>query len=130
MKPFIIKFKDITDIRGSLTSIEGTLDIPFEIKRIFYMHNIKEDRGGHAHIQTDQIIIPVNGTFKVKLFDGINSTEYIMNDCSMGLYVPRLTYTDLYDFSNDAVCLVLANTHYDMSKSLRSMNDFLNYVKQ
>lgn len=118
------------DTRGMLTSIEEILDIPIEIKRIFYMHHVAEDRGGHAHIDTDQIVIPIHGTFKVQLYDGVELLEYIMDDCMKGLYIPRLTFTNLYDFSLDAVCLVLANTHYDMSKSLRSLETYENYLKE
>ena len=116
------------DNRGILTSIESGISIPFEIKRIFYMHHITEDRGGHAHIDTDQVIIAISGSMKVKVFDGESEKVYILDDCQEGLYTPRLTYCDLYDFSPDAVCLVLANSHYDMSKSLRNKVDYLQFL--
>lgn len=130
MKPYWINLKTVADSRGCLTSIEEVQDIPFEIKRIFYMHNVMNDRGGHAHIDTDQVIIPVSGTFKVKLFDGKDFQVYEMNDCTKGLYVPRLTFTYLYEFSFNAVCLVLASTHYDIGMSLRSLEKFNNYLKE
>lgn len=125
-----IEIKSIFDPRGCLSSIEGSSDIPFEIKRIFYMHHVTEDRGGHAHIDTDQVIIPISGSFKVKLFNGKESEVFNLNDCTKGLYAPKLSFTYLYDFSSDAVCLVLANTHYDMGKSLRSMDKYMNYLKE
>lgn len=125
----LIDIKSNFDSRGCLSSVEESLDVPFEIKRIFYMHHVVENRGGHAHIDTDQLIIPISGTFKVKLFDGNQSEIFDMNDCTKGLYAPRLTYTDLYDFTPDAVCLVLASTHYDMGMSLRSMDAYMNYLK-
>lgn len=128
-KSFIFDIKTVNDPRGCLSSIEETIDIPIEIKRIFYMHHVVTDRGGHAHIDTDQVIIAMSGAFKIRLFDGIITEDYVMDDCSKGLYVPRLTFTDLYDFSPDAVCLVLANTHYDMGKSLRNMHDYMEYLK-
>ena len=56
---------------GILTSLESAIDIPFEIKRIFYMHHVKSDRGGHAHTDTDQVVIAISGSFKIELFDGI-----------------------------------------------------------
>lgn len=130
MHSYMIDLHTAYDTRGMLTSIEEILDIPIEIKRIFYMHHVAEDRGGHAHIDTDQIVIPIHGTFKVQLYDGVELLEYIMDDCMKGLYIPRLTFTNLYDFSLDAVCLVLANTHYDMSKSLRSLETYENYLKE
>jgi dTDP-4-dehydrorhamnose 3,5-epimerase-like enzyme len=125
----IIDLKTNFDPRGALTSIEENYDIPIKIKRVFFMHHVKEPRGGHAHIDTDQIVIPISGSFKIKLFDGHEYKEFFMDDATKGLYVPRLTFTDLYDFSENAVCLVLANTHYDMSKSLRSLENYLSYLK-
>lgn len=130
MHSYMIDLHTVRDSRGMLTSVEETLSIPIEIKRIFYMHHVVENRGGHAHIDTDQVVIPVHGAFKVKLYDGMETMDYVMNDCAQGLYIPRLTFTDLYNFSSDAVCLVLANTHYDMSKSLRSIEVYENYLKE
>lgn len=125
----LINLPTVNDSRGSLTSVEQLKDIPFDIKRIFYMHHIVNDRGGHAHIDTDQIIIPISGSFKVKTFDGVTEQEYWMNNSTIGLYTPRLTYCDLYDFSPEAVCLVLSNTHYDMKNSLRTLSDYVEYLK-
>lgn len=125
-----ISFHTVADLRGCLTSIEADFrEIPIEVKRVFYMHHVTEDRGGHAHIDTDQVIIPVSGSFRLRLSDGREQREIVMDDCTKGVYVPRLTYTDLIDFTPDAVCLVLANTHYDMGKSLRSYDDYLNYLQ-
>lgn len=123
-----ISFRNNGDERGFLTSIEQHVDIPIEVKRIFYMHHVTKDRGGHAHIDTDQIIIAISGKFKVKVYDGENEDIYEMNDCTKGIYTPRLTFCELYDFSPDAVCLVLANTHYDMGMSLRSLEAYHNYI--
>jgi hypothetical protein len=128
--PYIIDIPTNLDIRGCLSSIEEKSDIPFEIKRIFYMHHVSQDRGGHAHINTDQVVIAISGSFSVNLFDGKQTHEFHLNDCTKGLYIPRLTYTDLIEFSPDAVCLVLASTHYDMGMSLRSLDDYLSYIKQ
>ena len=71
----------------------------------------------------------MSGSMKVKVFDGESEEMYILNDCTEGLYTPRLTFCDLYDFSPGAVCLVLANTHYDMSRSLRSKDDYLKFLE-
>jgi dTDP-4-dehydrorhamnose 3,5-epimerase-like enzyme len=133
MKPGIDKIKIInlpsnSDMRGILTSVEASHDIPLEILRIFYMHHIRGDRGGHAHIETDQVVIPVYGSFKVAVFDGENNMVFTMDDATKGLYIPRLLFTELYNFSPGAVCLVLANTHYDIGKSLRNRQEYLNYV--
>jgi len=128
-KCYIFDVATVKDPRGCLSSIEATMDIPIEVKRIFYMHHVVTDRGGHAHMDTDQVIIAMSGTLKIRLFDGIDTRDLVMDDCTKGLYVPRLIFIDLYDFSPDGVCLVLANTHYDMKKSLRNMHDYLEYIK-
>jgi len=126
---YIFDIKTVKDPRGCLSSLEGTMDIPIDIKRIFYMHHVTSDRGGHAHIDTDQVIIAMSGSLKLSLFDGKEKKEYLMNDCTKGLFVPRLVFIDLYEFSADAVCLILANTHYDIGKSLRNMTDYLKYLE-
>lgn len=115
------------DERGSLSAIESNAAIPFDIKRIFYMHHIAvgADRGGHAHLETAQFAIALHGSLKVRVSDGISSKVFLLNSPSWGIYLPRLTWTDLYDFSGDAVCLVLASTHYDRSKSLRTWEEYL-----
>lgn len=130
MKSYIIDFKTITDTRGALTAIEGLQDIPFEINRVFYMHHVNADRGGHAHIDTDQVLIPIFGSLKVNLFNGLESVTYIMEDRTKGLYIPRLYFTDIYEFTSDTVCLVLSSTHYDMGRSLRSMESYMSYLKE
>lgn len=130
MDSYIIDLKTIADTRGSLTAIEGAQDIPFEIKRIFYMHHVSSDRGGHAHIDTDQVLIPSHGSLRVKLFNGKESEEYLMDDCTKGLYIPRLYFTDMYEFTPETVCLVLSSTHYDMGRSLRSMEAYMTYLKE
>jgi dTDP-4-dehydrorhamnose 3,5-epimerase-like enzyme len=124
-----ITLPSITDSRGTLTSIESKLDIPLSIKRIFYMHHISSPRGGHAHIDTDQIVIASSGSFKINLSDGIKSEIYELNDAKLGLYIPRMIFIRIYDFSDDAVCMVLANTHYDISKSIRTWEEYMELVK-
>ena len=130
MESYIIDLKTVADPRGALTAIEGAQDIPFEIKRIFYMHHVSSDRGGHAHIDTDQVLIPIHGSLRVKLYNGKETEEYVMDDCTKGLYIPRLYFTDMYEFTPETVCLVLSSTHYDMGRSLRSMETYMSYLKE
>ena len=117
------------DVRGVLTSIEGGEDSPFEIKRVFYMHNIASDRGGHAHRDTDQIVVSMSGSFKMDLSDGLVNRTYTMDDPTRGIYTPRMVFIKLYDFSPGAVCMVLASTHYDRSKSIRTWDEYLVAIK-
>lgn len=128
-----IKWFDLVsnkDSRGTLTSIESGQCIPFEIKRIFYMHHITEDRGGHSHLDTDQVIIAISGRFKVDIYDGREQKTYELDDCQKGLYVPRRLFTSLYEFDSSDVCLVLASTHYDRSKSQRNREEFIEMKKR
>lgn len=118
------------DPRGVLTAVEGTRDVPFEIRRIFFMHHVSAPRGGHAHRDTDQLVIAAAGSFDVQLFDGRASETYELDSPLCGLYVPRMLLVDLRRFSEGAVCLVLASTHYDMSRSIRSREEFLRAVDE
>ena len=86
------------DSRGVLTSIESNINIPFTIKRIFYMHHIITDRGGHAHIDTDQVVVAAAGSFKIDLCDGEITKTYEMNNATKGLYVPRMVFMKLYNW--------------------------------
>ena len=119
-----------SDDRGTLTSIESAQCIPFDIKRIFYMHHISEDRGGHSHLDTDQVIIAISGSFSADIHDGDNKKTYELNDCTKGLYVPRRLFTSLYNFEASDVCLVLASTHYERHKSQRNWDEFVAMKKQ
>jgi len=120
-----VHLPSVKDDRGILTSIEARDTIPFEVKRVFYMHHIRSDRGGHAHIDTDQLVIAVAGSFKMELIDVAGRrSDWLLDDPCKGLYIPRMTFLDIKDFSLGAVCLVLASTHYDKSRSLRSLSEF------
>ena len=119
-----IDLASVNDERGILSSIESSIDIPFEIKRIFYMHHIVSDRGGHAHLDTDQVIIAISGGFQIELYDGTEKVSFTMDNPIKGLFVPRMIFIQLFDFSKDAVCLVLASTHYDIKKSLRNIEAY------
>lgn len=122
-----IDFQDISDDRGRLTAIEESGHVPFDIKRIFYVHQVKPgtDRGGHAHMDTDQLITAVNGALKIDVSDGKVTQTYVLDSPARGVYVPRMFWIRLYAFSDSAVCLVLASTRYDMKKSYRTWNDYL-----
>lgn len=124
----LMDLPSVKDSRGVLTSVESGIDTPFEIKRIFYMHHIVTDRGGHAHTDTDQVIIASYGSFRVDISNGTRSKKYVLDDAQKGLYVPRMIFVKLYDFSQGAVCTVLSSTHYDMKKSIRTWEDYLKVV--
>jgi hypothetical protein len=115
----------VTDDRGTLTAVEATVDIPFEIRRIFYMHHIAADRGGHAHRDTDQVVIGISGRHVIEVKDAQRSLRFVLDDPDKGLYLPRMTFTSLLEFSPGAVSLVLASTHYDRNRSIRTFEEYL-----
>lgn len=122
-----INLHSVCDDRGCLTAIEGSQAIPFEVKRVFYMHNVVQGagRGGHAHRDTDQFAVAVHGSLKIVVSDGLESRLVILDNPGWGITLPRLTWTSLIDFSEGAVCLVLASTHYDRLKSIRTWQEYL-----
>jgi len=115
------------DERGFLTAIEGGVDIPFEIRRVFYMHATPPgvERGGHAHRDTRQVVIPLAGGFDIELFDGQATKSFRLDQPNRGLYMPPMTWIRLWGFTEHAVCVVLADTHYDRSKSIRTLEAFM-----
>ena len=118
------------DSRGVLTAIEGARDIPFDIKRVFYMHHIKSNRGGHAHRDTDQIVIAAAGSFTLELFDGKNYRSFDMNDPTKGIYIPRMVFIRMFNFTPDSVCLVIANSFYDIKRSFRTKEAYLDFLNR
>lgn len=122
-----VSFQDVIDERGRLTAIEGNHHTPFAIERVFYVHQVTPgiDRGGHAHRDTDQVITVVHGSLKVGVSNGKSVRSFVLDHPGRGLYVPRMIWVRLYDFSAGGVCLVLASTKYDRSKSIRTWENFL-----
>jgi len=127
-----IAFPNSRDERGVLTAIEGGSNIPFEVRRIFYMYGTPPqiERGGHAHTDSRQVVIAICGRFKLDLSDGTNTRTFELVDPDRGVFMPRMTWARLYEFSPGAVCLVLADTHYDRAKSIRTWAEFLAAVRK
>jgi len=122
-----IELTNVEDERGTLTSMETGAPphgVPFEIRRVFYLHAVRGERGGHAHRSTRQLLVPAAGRFCVELADGRTSAKYAMNDPRRGLFVPALTWIRLSNFSEDAVCLVLADTPFADVEYIRDWETF------
>ena len=111
----ILQFSDLGDDRGKLVVIESGQAIPFEIKRVFYIYESDEKvvRGKHANIKSEFVLINVAGKSKVRITDGREEFIVELNKPMMGVYIPKMVWKDMYDFSKDSVLLVLASTHYD-----------------
>ena len=128
----VFEFKEYGDERGNLVVIEGSgMDIPFEMKRVFYMYGSDDTviRGQHANRITSFILVNVSGSSKVKIDDGKESVVVELNKPRMGLYIKPMVWKEMYDFSPDSVLLVLADTHYDGSEYIRDYEAYLEAVK-
>ena len=126
------KLNKISFDSGDLTFLESNKNIPFEIKRIFYMYNLKYElsRGAHAHKMLHQFIVPISGNFYVSLNDGIHKKEeFFLSKPNEGLYIPPMTWTDLYKFSIDAIVLVLASDFFFEDDYIRNFDSFLEMVE-
>ena len=123
----IINFNNLGDERGKLVVIEGNKDIPFEIKRAFYIYNSDQDvvRGQHANRESEFVLINVAGSSKVRITDSKEEIIVELNKPMMGVYIPKMIWKDMYDFSQDSVLLVLASTHYNGEEYIRDYNDYL-----
>jgi hypothetical protein len=127
----IVDLKKITDPKGNLTPIESGVDVPFEIRRIYYTYDIPggESRGGHAHLALQQLIIAVSGSFTVELDDGAERKSFYLNRSYYGLYIPPMLWRDLTNFSSGSVALVLASEHYDEADYIREYTAFVRVVR-
>ncbi len=113
------------DARGVLTAVEVGKEIAFEVRRVFYMHDVVAPRGAHAHRDTEQLLVAVAGSFEVALSDDREALTYALDTPVRGLYVPPMVWVDLHGFSPGAVCLVLASTSYQPARTIRSRQEYL-----
>lgn len=127
----IIDFQKHGDQRGQLVALETNKEIPFDIKRVYYLYETTPNvrRGYHAHKALQQVLICVHGSCKIHLDNGSDTAEVLLDKPYEGLYVTNNMWREMYDFSSDAVLLVLASEHYDESDYIRNYEDFLAYVK-
>ena len=126
----IIELPRITDPRGNLTVAEENRNIPFDIKRVYWLYDVPggECRGGHAHKQIKEILIAVSGSFHITLDNGKEKQTFLLNHPYQGLLIDTKTWRTLDDFSSGAVCVVLASDFYDENDYIYDYNDFLQYI--
>ena len=123
----MLEFPQHGDERGHLVVVEGMKDIPFEIKRMFYIYGSDSEvvRGQHANRKSEFVLINVSGSSKVKVKDGEgHEAIYCLNRPHTGIYLPTMVWKDMYDFSPDSVLLVLSNEHYDPNEYIRDYSEF------
>lgn len=127
----IVDLPKIADPRGNLTFIEGERNIPFDIKRVYYLYDVPggATRAGHGHKTLQQLIIAMSGSFDVTLDDGTERQRYHLNRSYNGLYVCSMMWREIDNFSSGSVCMVLASDFFDESDYFRYYDDFLEAVK-
>lgn len=123
----LINFNVLGDERGSLIALEENHNVPFDVKRVFYIYGTQEGipRGEHAHYKTKQLLIAINGGCKVTLHDGSKKETYTLNKPNIGLFQDALVWGTMHDFSNDCVLMVLADTYYNETDYIRDFDRFL-----
>lgn len=119
------------DDRGQLVAIEAMKDLPFEVKRVYYIYDTLPGvrRGFHAHLNLQQILLCVHGSCKIHLDNGTETAEVLLDKPNEGLYISNDMWREMYDFTDGAVLLVLASQHYDESDYIRNYDVFLQTVK-
>jgi len=123
----LFNLRNFIEPDGNLVPIESNRDIPFDIKRVFYVYVVKDqdDRGKHSHYKTKQILICLNGNIDVIVDDGVHRKKYRLSKPNQALYIPEMIWDEQVYKSEESVLLVLANTHYDIKDYVENYDNFL-----
>jgi hypothetical protein len=127
----IIDLPKIEDDRGNLSFIEEENHVPFNINRVYWIYDVPggEFRGSHAFKESEEFIVALSGSFDVILHDGINEKKFSLNRSYYGLYIPKLHFRRLENFSTNTLALILASTPYSEEDYIRDFEEFLTFVK-
>jgi dTDP-4-dehydrorhamnose 3,5-epimerase-like enzyme len=122
-----VELPRIGERRGNLTPIYENEHVPFPIKRVYYLYDVPggATRGGHAHLELEQLIVSVMGAFDVVLYDERESRRVRLDRAYYGLYIPRMIWRELENFSSGGICLVLASEKYEAEDYIRDYDDFV-----
>lgn len=123
----LLNLQQLGDERGELIVVEGNRQIPLDIKRIFYIYNTDSRvvRGQHANKYSEFVFVAVKGSCKVLVDNGSDKKQIILDKPYEGLYLEKMMWKEMYDFSEDCVLLVLSNKHYDATEYIRDYKEFL-----
>ncbi|WJS92690.1 sugar 3,4-ketoisomerase [Microbacterium testaceum] len=126
MSAGLTRLRTVSDIRGALLPVDLPGDLPFDARRVFFVHGVpsKEVRGEHAHRQCEQFLICLTGSVSCIVDDGTKRNVYVLDDPSLGLYMPKMTWGTQYDYSADAVLIVFASHPYDDADYIRDYEEF------
>ena len=130
--PRIINLTRILDHRGNLSVVEENKDIPFSIRRVYWVYDVPggENRGGHAHKEQSELLVATSGSFYVKVETDDMKETFFLNHPYRGLLLPPGTWRTLEDFSSGAVCLVMASDYFDEEDYIREYDDFLKSIQK
>lgn len=130
-KARFLEFKQNGDDRGHLVVVEQLKDIPFEIKRVFYIYGSDKEvvRGCHANRNSEFVLINVSGTSKVRVDNGYEVEEFELNKPHTGIYLPKMIWKDMYDFSEDSILLVICSEVYDANEYIRDKDEYYKIMK-
>jgi hypothetical protein len=125
----VIELPGYQNRAGNISIIENNINLPFEVKRVFYIYDIPggEDRGAHAHRKCHQFLVAVSGSFEIEMDDGTNTRTVVLNRPYYGLHVPPGIWAAEKGFSSGAVCLVLVSHLYDADDYIRNYNEFIKF---
>jgi len=128
----IINLPKIEDPRGNLSIIEEDSHIPFKIRRVYWIYDVPggEHRGGHAFRETEELIVALSGSFDVVLNDGLKEQRFLLNRSFYGIYLPKMMWRMLENFSTNSLALIIASTDYSEADYIRDFSDFKNLVSQ
>ncbi len=127
----LLELRRINNRSGNITAIQNQEEIPFDVKRIFYLYDIPggESRGAHAHKKCHQFLVAASGSFEVQLDDGKVKKTVLLNQPFRGLHIPPGIWASEFNFSSGAICLVLASHNYEENDYLRNYEEFLEFKK-
>lgn len=122
----IINFPKIPDERGNLSFFENSNQLPFDIKRVYWIYDVPggESRGGHAYKELEEVIVALSGSFDVVLHDGTEEKRFTLNRSYYGLYVPKMMWRSIENFSTNSLAFVAANAPYDETDYIRDFEQF------
>lgn len=126
MKPELVKLPKITDLRGNLSFVEEDSQLPFRIRRVYWIYDVPggEKRGGHAFRETQEMIVALSGSFDVVLHDGTQEYRYSLNRSYYGVLIPKMMWRMLENFSTNSLAVILASTDYSKSEYIYDFEEF------
>ena len=132
MLPELISLPKFLDLRGNLSFIEEDSHVPFKIRRVYWIYDVPggEHRGGHAFIETKEIIVALSGSFDVILHDGDREYRFSLNRSYYGVMVPRMIWRTLENFSTNSLALIIASTDFNEADYIRDFEEFKNLKAQ